>query len=91
MYWNGNRPYAVTSIPAVRFVADVGHWDDTVLVLPMGQSGRPWSRHYSDQAASWLNLEAVRFPFSREAVERATAARIELVPAPAHKPKVDRE
>ena len=60
---------------------------ETVLVLPMGQSGRPWSRHYSDQASSWLNLEALRFPFSPEAVERATAARIQLVPAPADKAK----
>jgi penicillin amidase len=87
LYWSRVRPFAVTSIPAMRFVTDVGNWDDTVLVLPVGQSGRPWSRHYSDQVSSWMNLDPVRFPFSREAVERTAAARLELVPAPADSDK----
>jgi penicillin amidase len=82
-YWAYDAPFAVTSIPAMRFVAEVGNWDETVLVLPVGQSGRPWSRHYSDQISSWLNVEAVRLPWSREAVQEAAAARLELVPAPA--------
>ena len=77
-YWSERHPFAVTAIPAMRFVADVGNWDDTVLVLPVGQSGRPWSRHYSNQISSWLNVEAVRFPFSREAVDAAATVRIEL-------------
>ena len=89
-YWSERSPFAVTSIPAMRFVADVGNWDDTVLVLPVGQSGRPWSRHYSNQISSWLNVEGVRFPFSREAVEAATVVRLELLPSPAEKPKAVR-
>jgi penicillin amidase len=80
--WSKKDPFTVRSIPAVRFVADVGNWDDTVLVLPVGQSGRPWSPHYSDQISSWLKVEAVRFPFSREAVKKAAAVRLELLPAP---------
>jgi penicillin amidase len=75
----------------MRFVADVGNWDDTVLVLSVGQSGRPWSRHYADQISSWMNVEAARFPFSRGAVDRAAAVRLELVPPPAGKPKAERE
>jgi penicillin amidase len=90
-YWSRKRPFAVTSIPAMRFVADVGNWDDTVLVLSVGQSGRPWSRHYADQISSWMNVEADRFPFSRGAVDRAAAVRLELVPPPAGKPKAERE
>ena len=89
-YWSRSRPFAVTSIPAMRFVADVGNWDDTILVLSVGQSGRPWSRHYSDQISSWMNVEAVRFPFSREAVDRAAAVRVELVPAPAGRARTER-
>jgi penicillin amidase len=85
--WNGRRPFAVTSMPAMRFVADVGNWDDTILVLPVGQSGRPWSRHYSDQISSWMGVGTERFPFSRGAVDRAAAARLELLPAPEDQPK----
>jgi penicillin amidase len=88
--WSKKDPYTVTSIPAVRFVTDVGNWDDTVLVLPVGQSGRPWSRHYSNQISSWLKVEAVRFPFSREAVEKAAVVRLELLPAPARELKAVR-
>jgi penicillin amidase len=85
--WSELQPFAVTSIPALRFVTEVGNWDDTVLVLPVGQSGRPWSAHYSDQIASWLNVEAVRFPFSGEAVDAAAVASLELVPAPPDRSK----
>ena len=90
-YWSERRPFVVNAIPAIRFVADVGNWDDTILVLPVGQSGRPWSRHYSNQISSWLNVEAVRFPFSREAVEAAAAVRIELFPAPVKESKAIRD
>ena len=83
-------PVRGDAIPAMRFVADVGNWDDTVLVLPVGQSGRPWSRHYSNQISSWLNVEAVRFPFSREAVDSAAVVRLELLPAPAKEQKAIR-
>jgi len=89
-YWSERGPFTVTSIPAMRFVADVGNWDDTVLVLPVGQSGRPWSRHYSNQISSWLKVEAKRFPFSREAVDAAAAVRLELFPAQAKEPKATR-
>lgn len=87
--WNERRPFAVTSIPALRFVTEVGNWDDTVLVLPVGQSGRPWSSHYSDQISSWTRFEAVPFPFSPEAVERSAAARLRLLPAPAKEPMAE--
>jgi penicillin amidase len=90
-YWSEQRPFAVNAIPAMRFVTDVGNWDDTVLVLPVGQSGRPWSRHYSNQISSWLNVEAVRFPFNREAVEAAATVRIELFPSPEEESKATRE
>ena len=80
-YWCGRDPFAVIAAPALRFVADVANWDETVLVLPVGQSGRPWSPHYADQIEAWLEVEAVRLPFSREAVEAASTARLELVPA----------
>ncbi len=81
-YWSAQRPFVVTSMPAMRFIADVGNWDNTVLVLPVGQSGRPWSPHYSDQISRWLDVQPVRMPFSREAVAAAAKVRLALAPAP---------
>ena len=79
-YWSRSRPYAVASIPAMRFVTEVGNWDATVLGLPLGQSGRPWSGHYADQVQSWLRCDAAAMPYSREAVESATVATLRLTP-----------
>jgi penicillin amidase len=80
-YWRLDDPFAVFAIPSARFVADVGNWDATVLVLPPGQSGRPWSTHYADQLDAWLKVEALSFPFSDEAVAAAAAARLIIEPA----------
>jgi penicillin amidase len=79
-YWELDRPFDVTAIASARFIAEVGSWDETVLVLPTGQSGRPWSQHYADQMADWLRVRAVEFPFSTEAVDRAATARLVLLP-----------
>ncbi len=80
-YWNLKKPYQVTAIPSLRFVADVGNWDATVLVLPVGQSGRPWSSHYADQIGLWLSGEGAEMPFTPAAIERAARARLVLKPA----------
>jgi penicillin G amidase len=79
-YWQTRAPFAVIAIPTARFVADVGNWDDSVLVLPPGQSGRPWSSHYEDQIRPWLELGRVSFPYSESAVEEETTARVTLIP-----------
>lgn len=78
--WRKDRPFAVSVVPALRFVCDVGEWDRTVLGLAVGQSGRPWSAHYSNQIGDWLRVEAAAFPFSRTAVEEAAVASLELIP-----------
>jgi penicillin amidase len=80
-YWIRHEPFAVVAAPAARFVVDVGNWDATVLVLPVGQSGRPWSPHYSDQLGAWLHVEPVPLPYSPAAVDAAAKARLVLVPA----------
>ncbi len=79
-YWSVRRPFDVTAIPSLRFVAEVGEWDRTVMVLPVGQSGRPWSAHYDDQVGSWLAGTGETVPFSPEAVEAAAQARVRLIP-----------
>jgi penicillin amidase len=80
-YWSPRRPFETVGVAAARFIVDVGSWDDTILVLPVGQSGRPWSAHYGDQLGAWLRLEPIAFPFSREAVDAAATARLTLLPA----------
>jgi penicillin G amidase len=35
--------------PSMRMNADLGNWDNSLLNLPIGQSGQPLSSHYRDQ------------------------------------------
>ena len=50
--------------PAMRFVASVGKWDESLMVIPGGQSGQLGSSHYSDQFAYWYEAKPVAAPFS---------------------------
>lgn len=79
-YWSRSDPFRVVAIPSARFVVDVGNWDATLLGLPVGQSGRPWSARYADQLSSWLAVRPTRLPFSERAVEAATRSTLELEP-----------
>jgi penicillin amidase len=63
-----------------RQIFDVGNWDEGLYVLPTGQSGHPGSPHYDDMLPAWRAGEYLPLPFSRSAVEKATAETIRLVP-----------
>jgi penicillin amidase len=75
-----HRPFEIVAAPVLRFVADVGDWDRSVVVLPLGQSGRPWSSHYADQIQAWRRGEAFPLAFSEQAVEEAAEAVLVLRP-----------
>jgi penicillin amidase len=62
-------PVAVASL---RMAVDVGEWELSRFVLPGGQSGNPFSRHYADQMPLWLKGDALPISWSPQAVARAT-------------------
>jgi penicillin amidase len=47
---NGDGIYKVTSGPAMRIILDFENVEKSISVLPTGQSGNRFSRHYRDQA-----------------------------------------
>jgi penicillin amidase len=79
-YWSRRHPFEVAAMPALRMVADVGNWDRTLVCLPLGQSGRPWSSHYADQLSTWQRGGAVALAFSDAAVDADAEARLVLRP-----------
>ena len=52
-------------------------------IIPAGVAGHPADPHYADQLPLFLAGEAIRVPWTREAVERATVSTLALVPAAA--------
>ena len=66
--------------PAMRFVANPGDWDNSILLIPAGQSGQPGNRHYSDQFSYWYEGKPIFAPFSD--VAEASARKHSLILKP---------
>jgi penicillin amidase len=66
--------------PAERFVANLADWDESILLLPAGQSGQPGSEHYADQFSYWLNGKAIYAPFSDAAESKVKKHMMTLQP-----------
>jgi penicillin amidase len=66
------RAATKTHGPAMRFVANPANWDESILLIPAGQSGQPGSSHYSDQFSYWYEGKPIFAAFSdaAEAVAR---------------------
>jgi penicillin amidase len=68
--------------PAMRFVANLGNWDESILLISAGQSGQPGSRHYADQFSHWYQGKPIFQPFSDAAEAKALKHKLTLKPAP---------
>jgi penicillin amidase len=64
------RAATKTHGPAMRFVANPADWDNSILLIPAGQSGQPGSSHYSDQFPYWYEGRPIFAPFT-DAAEAA--------------------
>lgn len=49
-----DRAYDVRGAATVRFAGEMRETPNMASVMPGGQSGHPWSRHYADQTRHWL-------------------------------------
>jgi penicillin amidase len=82
------RAMGVGHGPAMRFVADLSDFDNSLMEIPAGESGQPGSPYYRDEFADWFAGRPIPAPFSEPAKEKSRAHRLLLVPpaagAPAH-------
>lgn len=74
-------PGAAQVIASCRMVLDVGAWDNSISILPGGQSGHPASDHYQDCAEDWLQGRYHPMLFSRRRIEEEAESRLVLRPA----------
>ncbi len=54
-----------------RHIFNTANWDQSLTIIPTGESGVPASPHYLDQTEMYVNNEFHSDPFSREAVEKS--------------------
>jgi penicillin amidase len=74
------RAAARTHGPSERFVANLRDWDDSIFVIPAGESGQPGSGHYADQFSSWYEGKPLIQPFSDAAQVKAIKHTLVLKP-----------
>jgi penicillin G amidase len=68
--------------PAMRFIANLGNWDESILLIPAGQSGQFGSSHYADQFPYWFEGKPIFQPFTDAAEARVRKHTLTLKPAP---------
>jgi penicillin amidase len=72
--------FAVQSLPSMRMIVDLGDLTQSVTMHTTGESGHPYSPHYSDMIDSWRNIQYHPMLWSRDQVEQAAADKLTLKP-----------
>jgi penicillin amidase len=67
--------------PSMRFIANLANWDDSILLLPAGESGQVGSGHYTDQFSYWHEGKPIVTPFSDAAEAKARKHTLKLTPS----------
>ncbi len=67
--WGFGDDFTIGSYPSMRMVIDLSNLDNSLSVLPSGQSGHVMSKYYDDQVDNWITNEMYPLYFSRELVE----------------------
>jgi penicillin G amidase len=66
--------------PSMRFIANLANWDDSILLIPAGESGQVGSGHYTDQFSCWYEGKPIVAPFSDPAEAKARKHTLKLTP-----------
>ena len=78
-YGYGTTPNVGSNV-SMRHISMPGDWDKTRHGIAVGQSGDPKSPFYKDQIKNWSAGRTPEFPFSKEAIERASTEIIVMNP-----------
>ncbi|HET7701070.1 MAG TPA: penicillin acylase family protein, partial [Candidatus Limnocylindria bacterium] len=62
------KPFALRSHASERQIVDLGDIDASVSIIPVGQSGQPFSRHWGDQVRLWADGETKPMALTRERI-----------------------
>lgn len=80
--WNaGAGNFAVTSLPSLRMIVDLGDFRQNVAIHATGQSGHPYSRNCDDLIELWRQNSYLPMLWTPEQVEAAVVNTLVLNPA----------
>jgi len=70
----------VSSGPSTRRVIDFSDVENSMSILPTGQSGNPFSKHYKDQAEMFVKGEFRKMMMNQTEIKENSEAVLRLVP-----------
>ncbi|MGB7395526.1 MAG: penicillin acylase family protein, partial [Pricia sp.] len=74
--------YKVSSGPSTRRVIDFSDVENSMSILPTGQSGNPFSPHYNNQAEMFAKGEFRKMMMNKKEIEETAESVLTLIPAP---------
>lgn len=78
--YNGGHYYKVGSGPSTRRIIDFSDVENSISILPTGQSGNPFSAHYEDQAEMFVNGEFRKMMMNKAEIFETSASKLVLTP-----------
>ncbi len=78
-HFNDEGLYKVNSGPSTRRIIDFSDIENSISILPTGQSGNPFSEHYDDQAEMYNNGEFRKMKINKAEIEK-TSRLLSIVP-----------
>jgi penicillin amidase len=73
-------PFTANHGASHRHIFVPNNWDESLTIIPTGESGIPASDYYMDQTEKYLNNEYHADPFTRKAVEKQTRYAAKFIP-----------
>ena len=73
-------PFVMTSTSVARYVFDTSNWNQSRWIVPLGNSGNPGSRHYSDQSTLWGEVKTVPMWYDWKDIEKQCQSHQQLDP-----------
>lgn len=77
----GSGDFTVAATSVTRYCFDLGDWDRSGWVVPLGASGHPGSPHYADQVEAWGEQRLYPMLYTWPRIEADAEARQRLEPA----------
>lgn len=77
--YNNTGLYNVTAGPSTRRIIDFSDIENSISILPTGQSGNPFSKHFKDQAEMFNKGEFRKMKMNKEEII-ATSTKLTILP-----------
>ncbi|QHI35370.1 Acyl-homoserine lactone acylase QuiP [Kordia antarctica] len=71
-HYNDSGEYKVYAGPSTRRIVDFSDIENSMSILPTGQSGNPFSAHYQDQAAMYVQGKFRKMMLNTEEIKRTS-------------------